>query len=37
MKGKIVAITFPFTDSKGTNVRPALVISEGYEDIIGII
>jgi mRNA interferase MazF len=34
MKGKIVAIPFPFTDLKGANVRPALVIYEGHEDVI---
>jgi len=29
MKGKIVAIPFPFADLKGAKVRPALVIYEG--------
>ncbi len=34
MKGKIVAIPFPFTNLNGAKVRPALVIYEGHEDVI---
>ncbi len=34
MKGKIVAIPFPFTNLSGAKVRPALVIYEGHEDVI---
>ena len=34
MKGKIVVITFPFTDLTSTKLRPALVLNETEKDVI---
>jgi len=33
LKGKIVLITFPFTDLTATKVRPALVLMENNNDV----
>ncbi len=33
MKGKIVLITFPFTDLSTTKLRPALVLHENERDV----
>jgi len=34
MKGKIVLVSFPFTDLTAAKLRPALVIYEGEKDVI---
>jgi len=34
MKGKIVLVSFPFTDLTAAKLRPALVIYEGEKDVV---
>jgi len=33
-KGDIILISFPFTDLSGAKLRPAILISDGDEDVI---
>lgn len=37
MKGKIVLIPFPFTNSTATKLRPASVLFEGERDVVAFI